>query len=146
MERALVRKECVADLSKTHKNNGIQWRNPSTNEWFQFRCDSPSIQSRWFTEMEYIRQNCDKFRLHSAVDSKEPTLFAFIVRKSNTNTEGGITDINDIKSNRFCEHFFCADNEQFLEGWKKCIIEQIAQWSCTMGVMFSLSTVCDYLN
>ena len=86
------------------------------------------VQHKWWSnarKMEYIQKNCQKFRLHSAINSKEPTLFAFIVRKMNVNLSE-ITGINDIKSNRYSEHYFCADNEQFLEGWKKCIIEQIA--------------------
>lgn len=83
--------------------------------------------------MTEVQKNCGKLRRaikgNSALNS-EPTLWAFTIRKplnvNDTNNDDDGTENNRaIKSNRFEQHYFCADNDQYLEGWKKCIIEQI---------------------
>merc|ERR1712228_1002805 len=106
-------------------NNLIQWKNEK-NEWYQFRCDSASIQKKWHLEMLQIQKKCIKLRTENQNNlSRSPTLFAFIVRKpcnEQPNQSNDATENNrNIKSNQFEQHFFCADNDQYLEGWKKCI-------------------------
>ena len=119
----------LALTSKT--NHRIQWKNEK-GDWFQFRCDSASIQKKWHDAMLQIQKNCLELRTQNQKNlSGSPTLFAFTVRKPlNEQHNGDTMDVTEngrnIKSSRFEQHFFCADNDQYLEGWKKCITEQIA--------------------
>merc|ERR1712129_265766 len=115
---------CTAEFILEDANNLIQWKNEK-GEWYQFRCDSKSIQTKWHLEMKNIQKHCLQLRKQNETNiNNSPTLFAFTVRKPLP-----LTTTNEIKSNRLEEHFFCADNDHYLEGWKKCIIEQIAH--CT---------------
>eukprot|EP01083_Nonionella_stella_P043405 117082_1 len=110
-------------LDSSH--NTIQWKS-DRGEWFQFRCDSPSIQTKWHKSMLNVQRHCMLIRRENELKNtlnKEPTLFAFTVRKLRSINN---THDKDIRSNRFEQHYFCADSEQYLEGWKKCITEQIA--------------------
>eukprot|EP01084_Bolivina_argentea_P180273 311438_1 len=92
-------------LQKYH--NLIYWMYHGDRVYF--RCDSPSIQKKWYQKMTSIQHNCYNIRTaykKRKLLHKEPTLFAFTV------------------INKTEKHYFCAMNDQYLAAWKKCITEQ----------------------
>eukprot|EP01084_Bolivina_argentea_P225437 380953_1 len=111
------------------KHHGISWKNDK-NDWFQFRCDNESIQQKWHEEMLKIQKNCVKIRMANAQNNnKEPTLFAFMIRKPIISASNILKEDedNDMKSSKmYEEHCFCADSFEKLEQWRKVLIEQIA--------------------
>ena len=113
----------------------ISWKTEK-GEWFQFRCDSPSLQSKWLKKLKSVQKHCLALRRQNGLQNDkrpEPTLFAFKVRKPlDITADDVILDVEDqteiqrgIKSNQFEEHYFCTTNFKKLEQWKMTITQQI---------------------